>query len=83
MSSNNSKVKRCYMEQMWRTGELPRVVRMNLSVMPTGAVSSARVVTAELRNTAFDVCLSSALRALNFPHFEGDSVYTTDYQLTL
>ncbi|MBL8619225.1 MAG: zinc-ribbon domain-containing protein [Deltaproteobacteria bacterium] len=81
--SNNSKVKRCYMDQKQRTGELPRVVRMNLSVQPSGAVSKARVVTAEFKGTEFDVCLSAAVRSLNFPPFEGSSAYTTDYQLTL
>jgi hypothetical protein len=80
--SNNSKVKRCYMDQKQRTGELPRVVRMSLTVQPTGGVSKARVVTSEYKGTEFDVCLSSAVRSLQFPPFDG-APYTTDYQLTL
>ncbi len=80
--ANDGKVKRCYMDQKQRTGELPRVVRMTLTVQPTGGVSKARVVTAAHMGTEFDVCLSGALRALQFPPFEG-APYTTDYQLTL
>lgn len=77
MIRNNKRIKRCWMEEKQRSGELPKRVDVKFTVEPSGSVSSARSATAKYRGTDFEVCLGSAFRSITFPPFEGDPLSMT------
>jgi len=77
MIRNNKRIKRCWMEEKQRSGELPQRVDVKFTVEPSGSVSSARSATAKYRGTDFEVCLGAAFRSITFPPFEGDPLSMT------
>ena len=82
MIRNNKRIKRCWMEEKQRSGELPKRVDVKFTVQPSGSVSSARSATEKYRGTDFEVCLGSAFRSITFPPFDGDPLSMT-YNFTL
>lgn len=77
MIRNNKRIKRCWMEEKQRSGELPKRVDVKFTVQPSGQVSSARSATKKYRGTDFEVCLGSAFRSITFPPFDGDPLSMT------
>ncbi|MFN7143573.1 MAG: AgmX/PglI C-terminal domain-containing protein [Myxococcota bacterium] len=77
MIKSNKGVKSCFVTQRNETGDLPRGVKVKLTIQPTGKVSGASIPSGEWAGTSFDDCLSGAVRSIQFPPFEGDSVTVT------
>ena len=77
MIRNNKRIKRCWMEEKQRSGELPKRVDVKFTVQPSGSVSSARSATKKYRGTDFEVCLGSAFRSITFPPFDGEPLSMT------
>lgn len=77
MIRNNKRIKRCWMEEKQRSGELPKRVDVKFTVQPSGAVSSARSATKKYRGTDFEVCLGAAFRSITFPPFDGEPLSMT------
>lgn len=72
MLRSNSGVKKCFGEEKKRAGSLPTKITVKLQIMPTGRVSSAAVKEAAFAGSELDGCLSDAIKAIQFPPFEGD-----------
>ncbi len=81
--TSNQGIKRCYMDEKQRSGTLPRQLKMLFTVLPTGAVSKARVTTTEYKGTDLDICLGGAFRSLLFPPFDGPEPYETGYVIRI
>ncbi len=77
MLRSNFSVKRCFGSERKRTGRLPKRVSVKFTVLPTGAVSSARVTNPEFKGQALDSCLRRAFKAIRFPAFEGQAMSMT------
>lgn len=77
MIKNNKGVKLCFIKQKNDGGALPSGVKVKLTVQPSGTVSSAKIPSGEWKDTDFDGCLSGAVRAIQFPPFEGDPLTLT------
>jgi hypothetical protein len=77
MIKSNKAVKGCFVQQRNETGELPRGVKVKLTIQPSGKVSSAAIPGGDFQGTPFDECLSGAVRSITFPPFDGDSVTLT------
>jgi hypothetical protein len=82
MVRNNKRIKRCWMEEKQRSGNLPSRVDVKFNVQPSGAVSSARITTRKYQGTDFDVCLGAAFRSITFPPFDGEPL-TLKYSFVL
>jgi hypothetical protein len=70
-------VKLCYIKEQKASGDLPNNVKVKMTVQPSGAVSSAKIPSGDWKGTDFDSCLSSAVKAIAFPPFEGDPLTLT------
>ncbi|MDP2309626.1 MAG: AgmX/PglI C-terminal domain-containing protein [Pseudomonadota bacterium] len=77
MIKSNKGVKSCFVQQRNETGELPKGVKVKLSIQPSGKVSSAGLPSGDLQGSTFDSCLSSAVKSIQFPSFDGDPVTVT------
>ncbi|MDP2315184.1 MAG: AgmX/PglI C-terminal domain-containing protein [Pseudomonadota bacterium] len=77
MIKSNKGVKSCFVQQRNETGDLPRGVKVKLTIQPTGKVSSAGIPSGDLQGSTFDSCLSGAVRSIQFPPFDGDPVTVT------
>ena len=78
----NMSVKRCFFNEKQSTGEVPSRVNVRFTVLQSGRVSSARVITEEYKGGTLDSCLSRSFKAIPFPAFEGESV-TMNYPFVL
>ena len=78
---SNSGIKRCYLDEKTRSGTIPHEIDVSIIVEPHGGVSDARVTTQDWRFTDLGTCLSSALRSLIFPSFDGPERYTFAYRI--
>ena len=79
---SNMSVKRCFYNEKQTTGEMPTRVNVRFTVLQSGRVSSARVITDEYKGGPLDSCLSRSFRAIQFPAFEGESL-TMNYPFVL
>jgi hypothetical protein len=77
MIKSNKGVKSCFVTQRNETGDLPRGVKVKLTIQPSGKVSSASIPGGEWAGTDFDACLSGAVKSIQFPPFDGDPVTVT------
>jgi len=77
MITSNKGVKLCYIKEKKASDTLPSNVRMKMTVQPAGTVSSAKIPSGEWQGTDFDSCLSSAVKAIQFPPFDGDPLTLT------
>jgi predicted Zn finger-like uncharacterized protein len=77
MIKSNKGVKSCFVQQRNETGDLPRGVKVKLTIQPSGKVSSAGLPSGDLQGSSFDSCLSSAVKSIQFPSFDGDPVTVT------
>lgn len=77
MMKSNKGVKLCYIKEQKASGDLPNNVKVKMTVQPSGAVSSAKIPSGDWKGTDFDSCLSSAVKAIAFPPFEGDPLTLT------
>jgi hypothetical protein len=71
---SNLSVKRCFFNEQQRAGEMPSRVNVQFTVIQTGRVSSARVITDQYKGGPLDSCLGRAFKAIKFPAFEGESL---------
>lgn len=74
MIRSNLSVKRCFFNEQQRAGEMPSRVNVQFTVIQTGRVSSARVITDQYKGGPLDSCLGRAFKAIKFPAFEGESL---------
>ncbi len=74
MIRSNMSVKRCFFNEKQRAGEMPARVNVQFTVLQSGRVSTARVITEEYKGGPLDGCLSRAFKAIQFPAFEGESL---------
>jgi DNA-directed RNA polymerase subunit RPC12/RpoP len=74
MIRSNLSVKRCFFNEQQRAGEMPTRVNVQFTVIQTGRVSSARVITDQYKGGPLDSCLGRAFKAIKFPAFEGESL---------
>jgi hypothetical protein len=77
MIKSNKGVKTCFVNQRNETGDLPRGVKVKLTIQPSGKVSSAGIPSGDWKDTDFDSCLSGAVKSISFPPFDGDPVTVT------
>jgi predicted Zn finger-like uncharacterized protein len=77
MIKSNKAVKSCFVQQRNETGELPKGVKVKLTIQDSGKVSSASLPSGDLKGSDFDSCLSGAVKSIQFPPFEGDPVTVT------
>ncbi|MBM4367180.1 MAG: AgmX/PglI C-terminal domain-containing protein [Deltaproteobacteria bacterium] len=77
MIKNNKGVKLCFIKQKNDGGSLPSGVKVKLTVQSSGTVSSAKIPSGEWKDTDFDGCLSGAVKAIQFPPFDGDPLTIT------
>ncbi|MFZ5476250.1 MAG: AgmX/PglI C-terminal domain-containing protein [Myxococcota bacterium] len=77
MIRSNKGVKTCFINEKAESGDLPRGVKVRLTIQPTGKVSSASIPSGDWAGTPFDSCLSGAVKGITFPPFEGDPVTLT------
>ncbi len=77
MLRSNYSVKRCFVSEKKRSGNLPKRVSVKFTILPTGTVSSARVTNTGLKGGPLDSCLRRAFRAIRFPAFEGQAMSMT------
>jgi hypothetical protein len=75
--NNNKGVKLCFIKESKVSGELPKGVKVKLTIQPSGSVSSAKIPSGDWAGTDFDGCLSGAVKAIQFPPFEGDPLTLT------
>jgi outer membrane biosynthesis protein TonB len=73
----NMTVKKCFFEEKSRSGSVPRRVAVRFTVLTSGRVTSARVITDQYKGTPLDSCLGRAFKAIQFPPFEGETVSMT------
>jgi hypothetical protein len=77
MMKSNKGVKLCYIKEQKASGELPNNVKVKMTVQPSGSVSAAKIPSGDWKDTDFDGCLSSAVKGIAFPPFEGDPLSLT------
>ena len=77
MIKNNKGVKKCFIVEKGNSGSIPSGVKVKLTVQTSGTVSSARIPSGDWAGTDFDGCVSGAVKAIQFPPFEGDSLTIT------
>jgi hypothetical protein len=77
MIKSNRGVKSCFVAEKGNSGDVPRGVKVKLTIQPSGKVSSASIPSGDWAGTDFDSCLSGAVMSIPFSPFEGDSVTTT------
>ena len=77
MMKNNKGVKLCYIKEQKASGDFPSGVKVKMTVQTSGSVSSAKIPSGDWKGTDFDACLSSAVKAIAFPPFEGDPLSLT------
>ena len=73
----NMTVKKCFFEEKGRRGSVPHRVAVRFTVLTSGRVTSARVITDQYKGTPLDSCLGRAFKAIQFPPFEGETVSMT------
>jgi hypothetical protein len=73
----NMTVKKCFYEEKSRSGSVPHRVAVRFTVLTSGRVTSARVITDQYKGTPLDSCLGRAFKAIQFPPFEGETVSMT------
>jgi hypothetical protein len=77
MIKSNKAVKSCFINQRAETGELPKGVKVKMSIQSSGKVSSASIPSGDWQGTPFDSCLSGAVKSIQFPPFDRDAVTLT------
>ena len=77
MVRTNSGVKRCFVEEKQRSGELPSRVDVKITIVPSGKVTTAAIKGGDYAGTPLDSCLSGAIKGIQFPPFEGEAVSLT------
>jgi hypothetical protein len=77
MIRSNKGVKTCFINEKAESGDLPRGVKVKITIQSSGKVSSANIPSGDWVGTPFDDCLTSAVRGISFPPFEGDPVTMT------
>lgn len=75
MVNSNKGVKLCYLKEANRTGAVPHA-KVKVTVTPTGKATKALAV-GEHAGTEFGNCLSSAITAITFPPFDGETTTIT------
>lgn len=78
---NMSSIRFCYERQVKTQPGLAGRVTVRLVISPSGAVSSANVVSSTIGSSAVEQCVERAVTRLQFPQPEGGSV-TVTYPLT-
>ena len=74
MINYNMSIKRCFFQEEQRTGEVPLRLNVRFTVLNSGTVSSARVITDAYKGGPLDTCLGRAFRSIQFPAFDGESL---------
>ena len=77
MMRSNKSVKNCFITEKNESGTLPSGVKVKFTIQPSGKVSSATIPSGDYQGTAFDGCLSGAVKSISFPPFTGDPVTLT------
>ena len=77
MLRSNFSVKRCFVAEKKRSGNLPKRVSVRFTILPSGSVQSARVTNSDLKGGAMDQCLRRSFKAIKFPSFEGQAMTLT------
>ena len=67
---------------LFKAGTMPSRVDMKIVIQPTGAVSEATVTAPATLGGEFNGCMSSAVRAVAFPPFNGPP-QTTNFPFQL
>jgi predicted Zn finger-like uncharacterized protein len=83
MLRSNRKVKGCFVAYKRETGTMPSGrINVKFKVRPSGRPQEVRIAGGPYVNTSLDVCLGSAVSAIQFPPFEGESkTYTYPFVL--
>ena len=74
---NTYSIKKCFIAEKKRSGQLPRRVSVKFTVLPKGSVSSSRVTNSDLKGGPLDSCMRKAFQSIRFPSFDGDAMTMT------
>jgi len=74
---NTYSIKKCFVSEKKRSGQLPRKVSVKFTVLPRGSVSSARITNSDLKGGPLDSCMRRAFQSIRFPSFGGDAMTMT------
>ncbi len=83
MLRSNRKVKGCFVAYKRETGTMPSGrINVKFKVRASGRPQEVRIAGGPYANTSLDVCLDSAVSAIQFPPFEGEAkTYTYPFVL--
>jgi hypothetical protein len=83
MLRSNRKVKGCFFAYKRETGTMPSGrINVKFKVRASGRPQEVRIAGGPYVNTSLDVCLGSAVSAIQFPPFEGEAkTYTYPFVL--
>ena len=84
MLKSNKGVKTCFGKYRQETGSLPSGrITVRIAVQPTGKATSAKIAGGAYANSSLDTCLGGAIRAIQFPPWEGSEPATYNYPFIL
>jgi len=70
-------IKKCFFDYQKQAGALPSRIDVRFTLEPSGRVSMAGITQAAYAGTALDLCLSQAIRQINFPTSSGSATKIT------
>ncbi len=77
MLRNNKSVIGCFKAARAETGDVPRGVKLKITMQPSGAVTGASIPSGDWAGTGFEDCVVGAVRGIDFPPFEGKTTTFT------
>lgn len=84
MLKSNKGVKTCFGKYRQETGSLPSGrITVRITVQPTGKATSAKIAGGAYANSSLDTCLGGAIRAIQFPPWDGSEPATYNYPFIL
>lgn len=83
LSAHKSEVRDCYQKALSTDSELAGVIKVELTVAPTGAVIGARVVDTTMKAMTVQECVTGAIKKWQFPKPQGGGNLVFSYPIIM